>query len=377
MLLVNNPGDFDAVYSQLRHSAWHGCTIADLVFPSFLFVVGITTAMAAQRDAERGGTGQGRIWRRAGWIFAIGLLLNWYPFYQSGSIVGSQHPGFFDRVVARLLVVRIPGVLQRIAVAYLAAALIARRASSRAITLITAALLLGYWALLTIVPVPGEGVLGVAVLDQPSRTIVAHVDRAAFDWTRWELGNHLWDTARTWDPEGILSTIPAIATVLIGVLCARWMAHRELTARWRGLLGGGAARVAAGLVWSLVFPLNKPLWSSSYVLYSAGIAMLALGALSAALDRGGEARWARPLIVFGENPLVAYAGSELAHMIFHSSIKLKLDGRRLGLDEWTSRVLANAGLSPDAASLAWALLFLGFWLFVLSRLSRRGLFVRV
>ncbi len=377
MLLVNNPGDFDAVYSPLRHSAWHGCTIADLVFPSFLFVVGITTAMAAQRDAERSGTGQGRIWRRAGWIFAIGLLLNWYPFYQSGSIAGIDQPGFFDRMVARLLVVRIPGVLQRIAVAYLAAALIARRASSRAIALITAMLLLGYWALLTIAPVPGEGVIGLAVLDQPSRTIVAHVDRAAFDWTRWGLGNHLWDTAGTWDPEGILSTIPAIATVLIGVLCARWIARREPKVRWRGLLVGGAVLSVAGLLWNLVFPLNKPLWTSSYVVYAAGIAMLALGALSIALDRGGEVRWAQPLIIFGENPLVAYAGSELAHMIFHSSIKLKLDGHRLGLDEWMSRLLTNAGLSPEAASLAWALLFLGFWLFVLSRLSRRGLLLRV
>ena len=198
------------------------------------------------------------------------------------------HPGFLDRLLARLLVLRIPGVLQRIAVAYLATALVARRASSRTIGIITAGLLVGYWLLLTVVPVPGEGVIGIAVLDQPSRTIVAHVDRALFDWSRWGLGNHLWDGALTWDPEGALSTLPSIATALLGCLCGRFMIASRATSA-SGIVvrgrGGNSRRRGCG---ASVFPFNKSLWTSSYVLFTAGIGAILLAILSAALDRGSR-----------------------------------------------------------------------------------------
>jgi predicted acyltransferase len=377
MLLVNNPGNHDAVFAPLRHSQWNGCSAADLVFPFFLFVVGITTTIVlAARRGDDTAIGA-RIWRRAALIFGIGILLNWFPFYQSGQIAWTDHATFLDRIIERLLQLRIPGVMQRIAIAYLVAALLARRTSSRVILSVTVALLLGYWALLTIVPVPGEGLHGAMLLDQPSRTIVAHVDRALFDWTRWGLGDHLWDSARTWDPEGALSTIPSIATVLLGVLCGRWMIAAERPHRIEGLLIAGAVATVVGWCWALVFPLNKSLWTSSYVLVSAGIGAVVFALLSAALDGRRDTRWARPLIIFGENPLIAYSGSELARHILHSSIKIPLAGRRLGTDEWTTQILERAGLSADAASLGWALAFLTAWLFVLSRFSRRRLVVRV
>lgn len=375
MLLVNNPGDHDAVYRQLAHSEWHGCTIADLVFPFFLFVVGITTAITLARarpDARTSSTR--RIWRRAAMIFGIGLLLNWFPFYQSGTIAWTDHPGFLDRVLARLLILRIPGVLQRIAVVYLVTALIARRASMRTIAALTVVVLIGYWALLTLAPVPGEGVAGLAVIDAPSRTIVAHVDRALFDWTRWGLGNHLWDSALTWDPEGALSTLPSIATAMLGVLLATAML-RSVRDLKKAVIAGSVA-IAIGWAWSLAFPLNKALWTSSFVLFTAGIATVLLAAITFALDRNPDGAWSKPLIVFGENPLIAYAGSELARRILHSSIKIKTAGGRLGTDEWTFRQLESIGFAPKAASLAWALLFLAAWWLVLAQLSRRRLFVR-
>jgi predicted acyltransferase len=241
---------------------------------------------------------------------------------------------------------------------------------------VTAVVLVAYWGLLTAVPVPGEAVRGAMLLDQPSRTIVAHVDRSLFDWTRWGLGNHLWDSALTWDPEGALSTFPAIATVLLGVLCGRWMLAPEQSNRIRGLLIAGIAATIVGWGWGLVFPINKSLWTSSYVLFSAGIAAITLAAVSTILDRWPNARWARPLVIFGENPLIAYAGSELARRILHSSIKIPIDGHRVGTDEWMTHLFQNAGLAPEAASLAWSLLFIGGCLFVLSRLSRRRLVVR-
>lgn len=376
MLLVNNPGNHDAVYAQLEHSAWHGCTIADLVFPFFLFVVGITTTISLAAMQRRGDTSTRRIWRRAALIFGIGLLLNWFPFYQSGSVAALTGVAAVDRILARLLVLRIPGVLQRIAVAYLAGALIARRASSRTIAVVTVALLVGYWLLLTIVPVPGEGVVGAAVLGQPARTITAHVDRALFDWSRWGLGNHLWDTALTWDPEGLLSTLPSIATVLLGVLCGRWMTAARRERRVRDLVIAGIAGIVVGWLWSFVFPLNKSLWTSSFVVFTAGVGAVLLALLSATVDEGAPA-WAFPLLVFGANPLIAYAGSEIARRILHSSIKLRGVHGRIGLDEWVTQHIQTAGLSPKAASLAWALLFLTAWWVGLARLSRRQLFVRV
>ena len=363
MLLVNNPGDHDAVFAPLRHSAWNGCTFADLVFPFFLFVVGVTTAISEGRERD---DAVAHIWRRAGVIFALGLLLNWFPFYQSGNIAWAEHPNFFDRVVERLLLLRIPGVLQRIALAYLSTALIARRASSRTIAIVVALLLVGYWLLLSIAPI-----------DQPAQTITAQLDRALFDWSRWGLGNHLWDSALTWDPEGALSTLPAIGTTLLGLLCGRWMLRTDEPRRTRAVLIAGIVGIVAGWCWGLVFPINKALWTISYVLFTAGIAAVLLAALSVVLDgRGSSPWWARPLLIFGANPLVAYVGSELARRILHSSIKIPTTAGRLGTDEWTVRQLERIGFTTNAASLAWALLFLAAWAFALSRLSRRRLFVR-
>ena len=361
MLLVNNPGSHDAVYSQLEHSVWNGCTIADLVFPFFLFVVGITTAITLERGVAPDRASGGRIWRRAATSFGIGLLLNWFPFYQSGPIAWAEHPGFLERVVARLLVLRIPGVLQRIAVVFLVVALLARRASLRTIIVTTVALLVGYWAL-----------IGIGPLEPSSATIAAHVDRLLFDWTRFGLGNHLWDSALTWDPEGVLSTLPSIATALLGLIFARTVRHATRSRAMTIVV----AWMLVGWIWSFWFPLNKSLWTSSFVLFTAGIGGLLLIAMTYALDAAPEARWARPLIVFGENPLIAYAGSELARRILHSSIKIKTAGGRLGTDEWTFRQFETLGLSPKAASLAWTLLFVAAWWLVLRRLSRRRLFVR-
>jgi predicted acyltransferase len=228
-----------------------------------------------------------------------------------------------------------------------------------------------------VVRVPGEGTMGAALLDQPARTIVAYVDRVLFDWSRWGLGNHLWASAGTWDPEGALSTLPSIATALLGVLCGRWILDPARPFRIRGLLLGGVVAAVAGWSWGLVFPLNKSLWSSSFVLFTAGIGAIVLAVLSAALERRPRVIWARPLIAFGENPLIAYAGSELARQVLHSSIKLPAFGRRLGVDEWTTRYLNTTGVVPNAASLIWSALFVAAWYAVLWRLSRRGFFLRV
>jgi predicted acyltransferase len=381
MLLVNNPGSAATVYAPLRHAAWHGWTPADLIFPFFLFIVGITTHLSLSAREARGDDDAAirrQVVRRAGLIFLLGLLLNWFPFYQSGAIDGHPSPGFGDRAVARLEHLRLLGVLQRIGLAYLVAALVAWRAPARRVALAAAALLVGFWGGMTLLPVPGEGAAGAALLHDPARTLAAWVDRATLDWRRWGLGNHLWDAGVTWDPEGLLSTIPAVATVLLGVLAGRWIgAPRPLDARLRGLLAAGAAGIALGLAWGASFPINKGIWTSSYALFTAGMACVGVAAVTWLVEGRRWAGWSRPFAVYGTNPMVAFVGSAIVAKLVHSTLKVKVDGRRLGAEEALHHALVSAGVAPRLASLAWALAFVALWYAVLRALYRRRIVVRV
>ncbi|MHB1327351.1 MAG: acyltransferase family protein, partial [Gemmatimonadales bacterium] len=289
MLLVNNPGSWEAIYPPLRHAVWHGWTPTDLVFPFFLFIVGITTELSLGRRASTGASDTAirrQVVRRAGLIVLIGLGLAAFPFFP----------------LERFETLRIPGVLQRIGICYAAAALLSWRRTSRTVAATTAALLLGYWAAMSLVPVPG---VGPPTLDPPEQTLAAWLDRAVLD-------GHLWSQSRTWDPEGILSTFPAIGTTLFGVLTGRWM-QRELplSERLNGLFAGGTLAALAGAGWGWIFPINKSLWTSSYVLLAAGLAALTLATTSWLVDVRGRRRWARPLVTYGLNPMVAFVGSGL------------------------------------------------------------------
>ncbi|QJR36505.1 acyltransferase family protein [Gemmatimonas groenlandica] len=388
MLLVNNAGNPMAVFSPLRHSAWHGCTFTDLVFPFFLFVVGITTHItthstthvasvprATTRDAQPGRT----ILRRVAMLLGIGLLLNAWPFFEKSSVAGPEWlPTVLGHIVARAADLRVMGVLQRIAVTYGLAAFLSRRASTRTVLLLVVGILLSYWAALTLVPVPGEGAIGAQLLDEPGRTLAAWVDRIALDWTRFGLGWHLWDRAVPYEPEGLLSTLSATATVLIGVLAGRWLTStRPLAERVRGLAGVSVGLIVVGLVWGQVLPINKPLWTGSYVVFTAGIAGVLLAGITALVQGREQARWLRPALAFGLNPMIAYAGSELVATIFRSSIKWKFDGHRVGTGLAVTRLLESVGVESRVASLVWALAFVALWYAILRALRTRGVAFRV
>jgi predicted acyltransferase len=312
MLLVNNPGSWSAVYAPLRHAEWHGWTPTDLIFPFFLFIVGVTTELA-KKDV-RG------ILRRGLLIVACGLLVSAFPYFD------------FDRL-------RWTGVLQRIGIVYIAAALIAMRASRRTMAIVAVAILLGYWAVLTRGP-----------LAPPEATIAAQVDRAVIPEA------HMWKQSRTWDPEGVLSTVPAVATALMGILVAPWVRAKNLAK----LAAWGAVGVAAGLAWGLAFPINKNLWSSSYVVFTAGAASLMLALWMWKLP-------ARPFSVFGVNALVAFVGSGMM-------------ARLLGITQWgplSYRIAYKPYFPPPVASLLWALTFVAFWFGVLWVLDRKKWYLRV
>lgn len=312
MLLVNNPGSWGAIYAPLRHAEWHGWTPADLIFPFFLFVVGITTDLA-RKDAIG-------IVRRGALIILCGLLLNAFPYFQLDTL-------------------RWTGVLQRIGVVYIIAALLAMRMSRRGLIATTVVILLGYWAVLA------QGPLAPA-----DATIAAQVDRALIP------EEHLWKQSRTWDPEGPLSTIPAVATALIGIIVAPWVKSRKLMP----LVVSGAIGIALGLAWDVLFPINKNLWTSSYVVFSAGCACVLLAAWMWKLPAG-------PFRVFGVNPLVAFVGSGMM-------------ARILGITKWGARSyreLYKPFFDPPLASFLWALTFVAVWYGILWWLDRRRIYVRL
>ena len=358
MLLVNNPGNWDAIYPPLAHAAWHGWTPTDLIFPFFLFIVGVTTHLSREARRARGddeGAIMRQVLRRATLIVLCGLLLHAFPFTP----------------ITQFTEIRIPGVLQRIGAAYLFGALLTQRTTVTQQVGILAALLFGYWFAMTLLPVPGQAGSGALWLDQPGKTLAAWVDRLLLD-------GHLWRQSRTWDPEGVLSTLPAIGTVLLGVFTGRWLgAERPLHERLSGLFAAGALATMAGLVWNWSFPINKALWTSSYVLFTGGVAATVLAVILWITDAQGITRWARFFVIYGTNPLVAFVGSGMMARTVGSLVLVEYGGARISLQEAIYRGLFAGWLEPRNASLAYAVCFVLVWFAILAILHRRGLVLRV
>jgi predicted acyltransferase len=382
MLLVNDPGTWSAIYPPLRHADWHGWTPTDLIFPFFLFIVGITTQLSISARRARGDDERAirrQILRRGALIFLFGLLVNGFPYFTWGAVPGNPDPSVFDRIVDRLETWRIMGVLQRIGIAYLVSALIATRATVRTQVIVTAALLIGYWFAMTVLPVPGaNGTPGALLLGRGETTLAGYIDRLVFDWSEYGLGNHLWTGSRTWDPEGLLSTTGAIATALLGNLAGRWIGRPiPLIDRIAGMAAVGAIGMMVGLMWHWSFPINKGLWTGSYVVFTGGMASLSLATIMWLVEVHNVRGWTRPFVIYGLNPMVAFVGSAIMARLIYSIIKVELNGQRVALQAAIYQTAFASWLSPQNASLAFALTFVAFWFGVLSLLYRRGIVFRV
>ncbi len=355
MLLVNDPGSWGHIYPPLRHAEWHGWTPTDLIFPFFLFIVGVTTHLSLSARRSRGASAGDltrQVLRRGAIIVLLGLVLAAFPFFPAD----------------RLAHVRIPGVLQRIGVVYLVTGLLVLRTSGRVQAGIAAVVLLAYWLLLVLVPVPG---IGAPALAPPDATLAAWLDRLLLD-------GHLWAETRTWDPEGPLSTLPAVATCLLGVFAGRWITRPlPLPERLNGLFAAGALGLLAGSAWNWVFPINKNLWTSSYVVFTAGMACVTLATCMWLVEERRSTWWTRPFVVFGVNPIVAFAGSEAMARLIYSVIEVPFHGASVPLETAVYRAALASWLPPEAASLAFALAFVGFWYVILDALYRRGLVVKI
>jgi predicted acyltransferase len=336
MLLVNNPGDWSHVYAPLLHAPWHGFTPTDLIFPLFLFVVGVSIALALQPRVERGESRSQlakTVRVRAARIVGLGLLLHVCALWA------------FDLPHYRPM-----GVLQRIGLCYAAAGLLALYARPAARWILVALLLLGYAALLT-----AGGSLA------PFENAASRIDFAI-------LGQHVYQldptTGRGHDPEGLVSTLGALATTLIGLEAGRWLREGRIGRLWIGAV----AALAAGLLWSQALPLNKNLWTPSYVLWTAGVAMALLALAHWLVDRRGLPPWGRS---FGVNAIAAYAGS--AFLLY----ALAASGWLAPIYEHGFAGWMTPRFGPYVPSLAYAVMFVGTWWGIVRWLDARRIYFRI
>jgi len=352
-VIVNNPGDWGNVYPPLLHAEWNGWTPTDLIFPYFLFIVGVSMTLSRSTLG-----GWGRILRRAATIAGLGLLLAAFPYFRLGTL-------------------RIPGVLMRIAVCYVAAAAVFRwtlpsgerddwRHGLR-IALVSAFLVLAYWAAMVLLPWPGH-VPGDLT---PEGNLGAFIDRAV-------LGRaHLWRQL-PWDPEGIGSTPPALATTLLGILVGFWLRAKVPGGTRAGVLASaGVAGIALGLAWDLAFPVNKGLWTSSYVAFTGGAAALTLAACYWAIDVRGWRRWTTPFVILGVNAITLFVLSgAIAKTMGLIKVTGGAAGKAVSLQAYLYSSLYAPLAAPKNASLLFALTHLAFLFVVLWVMYRKRIFLR-
>ena len=374
MLLVNNPGSWQTIYPPLEHATWFGWTPTDVIFPFFLFIVGITTHLSREARRARGTTDGAlarQTLRRGAIIIILGLLMAGFPY---GAHRFPLWPGaVFDSATPQLDLAhwRFTGVLNRIGLCYVAAALLTLRTSLKQQVTLIAVLLFGYWFAVTLIPVPGHGI-GALMLEQPDGSLAAWIDRAVIGT------NHLWKGSQTWDPEGLLSTLPAIGTTLLGVLAGGWIgSKRPLIERIAGLLAVGAIGMMVGLMWNWSFPIAKNLWTSSYVVFTAGMACVALGVCMWLIDVHRFTRWTRPFLIFGRNPIVAFVASGFVARLLYTLIKVPSEGGMIPLQQAIYRSLFASWLPPFDASLAFACCFVLAFLALLWELDRRNVILKI
>jgi predicted acyltransferase len=355
MILVNDPGDGQNVYWPLQHAHFDGWTPTDLIFPFFVFMMGISLTFSTRLSAREALV-------RGAKLFALGLLVNSWP------ILGMDH-------------LRIPGVLQRIAICYVAAWAARRWLRPRSQALVAAVLLAGYWFVMTHVVGPE----GYAPSLDMETNLSAQVDRAL-------MGPFLYRWTKTWDPEGVLSTFPAIATALLGLLAGAAVRQARLR-RSRfvpfdtvalGLLAAGIPLTLAAVYWGewapswLLFPINKGLWSPSFVLLTAGLGSALFGLTYWLVDVEGWRAWATPFVSYGRNAIALYVGSELlAGTLAAIGWGAGPDGKPVSLATRINDTVFASWLSPVNASLAFAIATVLLWYVVARELDRRRIYVKV
>jgi len=363
MVLVNNPGSWAHIYWPLEHAEWNGWTPTDLIFPFFLFIVGVAIPFGLGKRVERGDKFKAlflKILYRSVVIFLLGEFLAGFPYFHFSTI-------------------RIPGVLQRIAVCYFFASIIFIKTRLRTQAIIALALLIAYFILMKHVHWNGYYVGDLS----KEGSLASIIDRKVF-------GPHIWKQGIVYDPEGLLSTMGAVATTLFGILTDHLIRSKDRTPieKVAHMFIAGVCCVSVGWAWNAWFPINKSLWTSSYVFFTAGLALQFLALCYWLIDIKGYKWWTKPFVIFGVNAIVLFVGTGLMARLlgmtsgfmgrFETLIHLtKDDGSPMALQSWIYNHAYASWLSPNNASLAFAICFILLWLFLLWLLYRRNIIIKI
>jgi len=352
MTLVNNPGSWAHIYPPLEHSEWNGCTPTDLVFPFFLFIVGVSIVYSMESRKQDATQHKKLLWnviRRGVTLFVLGLILNLFPTFQFQTV-------------------RIPGVLQRIAVVYLITGVLYLYQNKKTLLIIFWVILVGYFLIMTLIPVPGVGYANL----NPETNLGAWIDRAVLTEA------HLWKSSKTWDPEGILTDIPAVATCIFGVLIGTFLRRKDQNdaqkVSW--LFSVGVLATVAGLIVDLFFPINKALWTSSFVLYAGGLATIGLTLLYWLTDVQGYRSFTKFFVVFGVNPITVFFLSGIIPRIM-SRIIVTLHGKPVDSKTYLMETFYTPYFTPINASLAGGLTYVLIWFIILWLMYRKNIIIKV
>ncbi len=367
MILVNNPGSWSYVYPPLLHAEWHGWTPTDLIFPFFLFIVGVAMAFSFHKRLSRGITPRRlypKIIRRSVLLFLLGLFLNLIPI---------DIPEGYNWFRDTFLNVRIPGVLQRIAVVYLLTAMLVLHFRTRALVYWGVGLLAVYWLVMKTVPftimVDGQPVRYVGILE-PGLNLAAYVDDWLLRGHTWLQGDYL-----HYDPEGVLSTIPAVATCISGVLVGMLLLQKKSQyEKVADLFFWGALGLALGQILHGLFPINKNLWSPSYVVFTSGFAAVFLAMCIYVADIRGHRRWAKPFVIFGVNALAYFM---LAGIFTRILLLIRVGEEGVRLKTWLYQSIFAPLFGPMNGSLAFAIFYIIFWLGIMTLLYRKRIFIKL
>jgi predicted acyltransferase len=351
MILVNNPGSWSYIYKQLGHAPWHGWTFTDVIFPFFLFIVGVAIVYAFSKKVEAGAPKAElykKIIRRTIIIFALGIFLNGFPYYNFSEI-------------------RIMGVLQRIALCYFFASIIFLHFNVRMQVIWAFALLVFYWAFMALYPVPG---IGAGVLE-PGKDFASYFDR-------FFLEGHMWSVSKIWDPEGLFSTIPAISTTLFGVLAGHWLrSKREPRDIILGLLLLGNVGILAGLIWGEYFPINKNIWTSSYVILMAGLASVTLAFCYYLIDIKGYKKFTQPFLVYGMNAITVFVLSGIVARLLNIITVSGPEGTSVPLKAFIYQSIYVPMFGHMNGSLAFAITFIFVMYLLMLILYKKKIFIKI
>ena len=378
MMLVNTPGSWAHVYAPLEHAEWNGWTFTDTIFPFFLWIVGVAIPLSTSRRLEQGQS-RGQLslhaLRRAAIIFGLGLFLATLSLVVDGSLA---RLGFAGWVQHYLTSVRIPGVLQRIAVCYLIAMLIFLKTGLRGQVRWTVGLLLGYWVLMAFAPYPitvHNQTRYVSGILEKGQNFSAYIDNLILNGP--VIGTHVWRVAKTWDPEGIVSTLPAIASCLFGILTGHLLrARRSVAEKTAWLMIAGALLMWLGEILNLWLPINKTLWTSSYAVFMAGLAMTCFGVCYWFVDVKGCRTLVKPLAIYGMNAITVFVLSGVLGRLLSIKINPGSAAEPVAVQSFLYEKFFAPVTAPNIASLLWALMWVMMLYAVAWVMHRKKWFVK-